>query len=86
MPAILISVLNHPRKRHATNLPLDQVVLVLAAQVLHGVAVEEHALVGQHGGHVDAQDGALDDEEAGQLDGVVDEDAEAGVAGFAGGC
>ena len=83
--AMLVAVLHQSREGDATNLPLRQGVLVLAANVLHALALEEDALVGQNLGHVDTQDGLLDGEEAGELDGVVDEDAQRRVPVLGGG-
>lgn len=74
-------MLDDPGKRHAANLAAAQRLLVLAAEVLHHLGLEDDALVRQDAGHVDAQHGLLHDEQARELDGVVDEDAEGRVAG-----
>lgn len=83
--SILVTILDDAGERNAANLPLGQSLLVLAADVFHGLGLKQHALVGENPGHVDAEEGLLHDEEASELDRVVDEHTKSRVSGLGGG-
>ena len=84
MPAALIPVLDDAREGDAAYLASRQGILVLAANILHGVSLEGHALVRQDDREVDAQDSLLDGKQAGQFNGVTDKDTQGRVARLAG--
>lgn len=84
MAPVLVALLDDAGEGDAAYLPFAERLLVLATHVLHALRVEKDLLMRHQPGEVDLQDGLLHHQQPGQLDAVVDEHAEGGVAGFRG--
>lgn len=84
MTSVLVAVLDDAGEGYTAYLPARKRLLVLASDIFHGFGLEGDAMVGQDAGHVDAEDGLLDGEETGELDGAVDENSEGRVTGLGG--